>query len=145
MITSYTDGGNFTESVASPSSVAVVNVNDPPTGSVTITGVAREDETLTANNTLDDDDGLGPISYRWQRATSANDVFKDIFGASNPTYTLVDDDTDMVVRVVASYTDGNQTLESASSSATSAVINVNDAPSGAVSYTHLTLPTICSV
>ena len=35
--------------------------NHPPTGSVTIDGTAREDETLTASNNLADEDGNNPI------------------------------------------------------------------------------------
>ena len=36
-----------------------------PTGSVTISGTARQGETLTASNTLADADGLGTITYTW--------------------------------------------------------------------------------
>ena len=61
-------------------------VNDAPTGSVTITGTATEDQTLTASNTLADADGLGTISYQWQRDGV------DIAGATGTTYTLGDAD-----------------------------------------------------
>jgi len=40
-------------------------LNHLPTGKVTITGEAKVGETLTASNTLQDEDGLGPITYRW--------------------------------------------------------------------------------
>ena len=46
---------------------AVANVNDAPTGTVTISGTAQEDQMLTASNTLADADGLGAFSYQWQR------------------------------------------------------------------------------
>ena len=55
------------ESVASAATAAVTNVNDAPTGTVTISGTAPEDQVLTASNTLADADGLGAISYQWQR------------------------------------------------------------------------------
>ena len=54
-------------SVTSAATAAVTNVNDPPTGTVTISGTAQENQVLTASNTLADADGLGTISYQWQR------------------------------------------------------------------------------
>ena len=107
--------------------VAVVNVNDAPTGSVSISGTATEDQVLTASNTLADEDVIGSISYQWQRDGV------DIGGATNSTYTLVQADVGAAITVVASYTDGEGTSESVTSSATSAVVNVNDAPTGSVS------------
>ena len=38
-----------------------------PTGTVLISGTAREDEVLTASHTLADQDGLGVISWQWNR------------------------------------------------------------------------------
>ncbi|MDE4193544.1 hypothetical protein PXL04_21160, partial [Phaeobacter gallaeciensis] len=101
-------------------------VNSSPTGSVVISGTASEDQTLTASNTISDADGLGSISYQWQRGGV------DISGATGSTYTLTQDDVGSVITVVASYTDGGGTAESVTSSGTSAVTNVNDAPSGSV-------------
>ena len=67
VVAKYTDGHGTAESVASASTAAVTNVNDPPTGTVTISGTVQENQVLTASNTLADADGLGAISYRWQR------------------------------------------------------------------------------
>ena len=45
--------------------VTVTNVNDAPTGAVTITGTATEGQVLTADlSTLADPDGLGAITYQ---------------------------------------------------------------------------------
>ncbi len=126
VVASYTDGQGTAESVASADTTAVTNVNDLPSGSVTITGTAAEDETLTAANTLLDEDGLGPVGYRWQRGGV------DIPGAVGGTYTLVQADVGSVIRVVAGYTDGQGTPESVASAPTAAVVNVNDLPTGAV-------------
>ncbi len=123
---SYTDGFGTAESSTSSATSAVVNVNDAPTGSVTISGTATEDQTLTAANTLADADGLGTITYQWQRAGT------DITGATNSTYVLGDNDVGQSITVTASYTDAQGTAESSTSSATSAVVNVNDAPTGSV-------------
>ncbi len=129
VVASYTDGQGTAESVASADTAAVTNVNDLPTGAVTIAGTATEDEILTAAHTLADEDGLGAIGYQWQRGGV------DIPGAVGGTYTLVQADVGSVIRVVASYTDGQGTAESVASAPTAAVVNVNDLPSGSVAIT----------
>ena len=126
VVASYTDGHGTLESVASAATAAVTNVNDAPTGTVTISGTAQEDQVLTASNTLADADGLGAISYQWQRDGV------NVAGATGATYTLGDADVGHTIDVVASYTDGHGTLESVTSAATAAVTNVNDAPTGTV-------------
>ena len=65
-VASYTDGHGTAESVNSAATAAVVNVNDLPTGIVTIIGTVAQGQTLTAVNTLADADSLGTISYQWQ-------------------------------------------------------------------------------
>ncbi len=122
----YTDDAGTVESVSSAGTAAVVNVNDDPTGSVTISGTAAEDEILTASNTLADEDGLGTISYQWQRDGS------DITAATASTYTLTQDDVGAEITVTAAYTDDAGTVESVSSAGTAAVVNVNDDPTGSV-------------
>ena len=103
VVASYTDGEGTAESVTSAATSAVGNVNDAPTGSVTISGTATEDQTLTANNTLADEDGLGSISYQWQRDNV------DIGGATNGTYTLVQADVGAAITVVDSLNTTNGT------------------------------------
>jgi hypothetical protein len=61
---SYTDALGALESVSSAATTAVANVNDAVTGSVTITGMAEQGQTLTAGNTLADADGLGTVVYQ---------------------------------------------------------------------------------
>ena len=106
--------------------VTVTPVNDLPTGSVTVSGIAEEDQTLTAANDLADIDGLGVISYQWSRDGV------EISGATADTYTLVQADVGTAITATASYTDNDGTLESIVSTATSTVVNVNDSPTGEV-------------
>ena len=124
---SYTDGFGAKEVVTSGSTVAVANVNDAPTGGVTLTGTATQGEILTAaSNTLADLDGMGTVSYQW---------FADgevIQGAEQSTYTLTQAEVGKSVKVVASYVDGFGTKEAVTSAATAAVANVNDLPTGGV-------------
>jgi ubiquitin len=111
---------------------SITNVNDAPIGSVTISGTAEEDQTLTASNTLADEDGItGAITYQWTRGGT------NISGATNETYTLVQADVGVVITVVASYTDDLVNSHTVTSANTSAVANVNDAPTGSVTISGL--------
>ncbi len=122
---SYTDGQGTAESLTSVQTAAVVNVNDAPTGNVVITGIVTEDQTLTANTaSIADADGLGTFSYQWLRNNVA------ISGATGITYTLGDADVGTLMSVQVSYTDGQGTAESLTSTQTSPVVNVNDIPVG---------------
>ena len=104
---SYTDGYGAVESLISNPTSAVTNINDDPTGTVTIDGVAGEDETLTANtSSLADEDGLGTFSYQWM----ADDVA--ISGAVSDTFTLTQSEVGKEVTVNVSYTDGYEAVES---------------------------------
>ena len=94
---------------------SVKAVNDAPTGSVSITGTAKQGQKLTASNTLADADGLGTISYQWL----ADD--KAISGATASTLTLGQAQVGKVISVKASYTDKLGTAESMTSAATSMV------------------------
>lgn len=96
-------------------SVTVTNVNDAPTGSVSISGTAAEDAMLTASNSLADQDGLGTITYQWLRDGAP------IGGATGATYTQTGDDVGHKISVTASYTDGQGTAESKTSAETDTV------------------------
>ena len=126
---SYTDSHGTNESLTSAQTAPVANMNEPPTGSVTISGSPTEDQTLTASNTLADADGMGVVSYQWQRDGV------DIVGAAGSTYTLGDADVDTTIAVVASYTDGSGTNESVTSSGVGPVANVNDPAVGVPTIT----------
>ncbi len=117
VVASYTDGFGTQESKASAATIAVVNVNDLPTGGVTISGSATQGQTLTAANTLADVDGLGAISYQWK----AGGVV--ITGATASSYTLTQAEVGKTISVVASYTDALGTKEGKTSVATPVVLN----------------------
>ena len=128
---SYTDMFGTAESVTSSATEAVANINDAPTGSVKIDGKTKQDQILTASNTIADADGLGVISYQWQ---SNN---KDIANATQATYKLTQADVGNVITVNANYTDAQGTKESVTSSATAKIENVNDLPTGNMSISGL--------
>ena len=120
---SYTDGQGALESLTSDPTAVVTNVNDPPTGAVTVDGTAQENATLTAvTGTIADNDGLGAFSYQWLRDSVA------ISGATNDSYTLSAADVGAQITVTVSYTDGQGTPESLTSDSTVAVTGENQAP-----------------
>ncbi len=104
--------------------VTVTALNDAPTGGVFILGDATEDKVLTADaSSVADADGLGIFSYLWSN------------GATTNTITLGDADVDKMITVTVSYTDGQGTAESLTSTPVGPVANVNDAPIGNVVIT----------
>ena len=127
---SYTDLKGNPESMTSAATAAVANVNDLPTGSITITGIATQGQTLTeTHTTLADADGLGSITIQWYAAGTA------ISGATGTTYTLTQAQVGKAITVKASYTDLLGAAESVTSTATAVVANVNDLPTGSVTIT----------
>jgi hypothetical protein len=114
----------------------IQNVNDAPSGTVTITdpvtnpepaGVTQG-ETLTASNTLTDADVIvGSLAYQWQRWVDANnnglvDSGETTNLATGSSYTTTAGDVGAKVRVVASYTDGGNTTEQVASAPTTTVM-----------------------
>lgn len=97
----------------------IANVNDLPTGSVTVSGTARQGQVLTASHTLVDEDGLGVVSYQWQARDSTNAAWSDL--SSGPTLSLTAALVGQQIRVVAAYSDGQGTPESVASTATAGV------------------------
>ncbi|WP_218925184.1 Ig-like domain-containing protein [Vibrio sp. ES.051] len=109
--------------------VTIDNVNDAPTGAVTIDGLAQEDQTLTANtSTLADEDGLGELHYQWYRNGEL------LNGETRNTYLTSDVDVDKQLSVAVWYVDGFGTHESQDtatllhSEPTAVIENINDIP-----------------
>jgi hypothetical protein len=133
---SYTDLFGTAESKTSSAGTAVANVNDFPTGTVTLSGTPTQGQTLTAANTLLDLDGIpstgtGAIAYQWLADGVA------IIGAIGSALVLGQTQVGRAISVRASYTDLFGAAESKTSSATAAVVNVNDAPTGSVTISGI--------
>jgi Ca2+-binding RTX toxin-like protein/methionine-rich copper-binding protein CopC len=132
VLASYTDTLGTKESVSSSITEPVINVNDTPTGNVSIYGTLKQGIILAATNTVADSDGLGSITYQWQ--SSSDNLNWTTLGTGN-TYTLQEAQVGKQIKVNALYTDGHGTNESVSSAPSSAVVNVNDTPTGNVVIT----------
>ena len=102
-------------SVSDTFDLVVTNTNDTPSGTVTISGIVTQGQTLTASNDLADADGLGTITYQWNRDGTA------ITDATDSTYVLSSEDVGEKITVTASYFDGHGTYEESYSSETDIV------------------------
>ncbi|WP_183909347.1 retention module-containing protein, partial [Simiduia aestuariiviva] len=112
-----TDAAGNSQQVSSQLAYQVQGPNTA--GSVAISGNAVEDETLTA--TISDANGAtGAVTYQWFADGVA------IVGATGSTLTLTDAEVGKSITVQASYTDDEGFSESPSSTATAAVVAVND-------------------
>lgn len=105
--------------------------NTPPTGTVMIGGTLQQGELLSVVSTLEDSNGLGKFSYRWQSSRDGT-TWTDIANATGITFTPGEAQVGARLRVSVSYTDGGGTAESAVSAATGTVANLNDSPTGGV-------------
>jgi hypothetical protein len=114
----YTDFAGNLERFSSELSVTVINVNDVPTGTVSISGATTPGQTLTVTNTLADIDGLGTVKYQWLANASA------ITDATSSTFLITPKQAGQQISVRASYTDQQGTAESVES----ASIKINTPP-----------------
>ncbi|MEO8409382.1 MAG: hypothetical protein ABI478_02340, partial [Propionivibrio sp.] len=135
---SYTvSDGSLT--AAGSASLDITPVNDAPIGTVIISGTPAQAQTLSASNDLTDADGIpdGVINYQWQ----ANGA--DIAGATGGSYLLTGAEVGKVITVVASYTDGHDEHETASSLPTAAIVGtyISESPDGSSDNGDSTPPT----
>ena len=106
--------------------------NTPATGAPTISGTAQVGKTLTASTSaIDDADGLDNVGYSYQWL--ANDA--EIAGATGSTYTLVDDDAGLTIKVKVSFFDDKNNQETLTSAATAAVAAAAPAPGPITGFT----------
>ncbi|WP_284617758.1 choice-of-anchor L domain-containing protein [Aquabacterium humicola] len=104
VLATTTDSQGGTTDFVSAAQV-VANVNDAPTGSVTIQGAAVAGRALQAQHTLADDDGMAAaaVTYHW--------LADGVELATGPTFTLTAAEAGKGITVVASYVDAMGTPE----------------------------------
>ena len=125
---SYVDGLGVTETLSAEATAAVANVNDDPTGTLVISGTVEKGSTLTLDSSsIADEDGLGEFSITWLSDDTP------ITGATEAIYILSADEVGKTISAAIEYTDGQGTVETVTSSATSAVKDVIVESIGAIS------------
>ena len=121
---SFTDEqGNAESSTSDPTGEVEAKPNTEPTGQPTISGNAQVGETLTADTSgIIDDDGLTNVafSYQWTRSDGSGDT--EIAGATDASYTLIEDDEGRTIKVTVSFTDAEGNPETLTSDPTGEVV-----------------------
>ena len=129
---SYVDGQGNSESIISPNSSAVQNVNDKPVGVPVVVGEARENNTLTADlSRIIDEDGLGDININWERSTTKAN-WERLTDKANSVINLNQTDVGYSFRAVINYIDGFGTAETLFTEPTELVANVDNPLTGEI-------------
>jgi hypothetical protein len=129
---SYVDGQGNSESIISPNSSAVQNVNDKPVGVPVVVGEARENNTLTADlSRIIDEDGLGDINIDWERSTTKAN-WERLTDKANSVINLNQTDVGYSFRAVINYIDGFGTAETLFTEPTELVANVDNPLTGEI-------------
>ncbi|MFO0018194.1 MAG: cadherin-like domain-containing protein [Synechococcaceae cyanobacterium] len=127
---SYTDGNGTIESVSSAATAVVANVDDAPTGSVTLSvaNPPKLGDTVTTSNDVADLDGIpssgpGALLVQWQ--SSADGLsWSDIAGATSASLVLGSAQVGKKLRAQLRYTDLWGAANTVSSSASATVVGV---------------------
>lgn len=133
---SYTDLKGFEEAIYCTSEVSVTNKYFSPTGNVLINGKTSNGQVLTASNTLLDLDGVKNVTYKWYIEGSSTPI------GTGDVYKLSSSEVGKAITVTATYIDGDNTMESVSSTPTNKISNTNFIPiklrywSNAISLKH---------
>ena len=123
---SYIDGQGNPELINSPSSLAVENVNDTPVGSPAIMGDAREGSSFTIDSSrVNDEDGIGAISYAWQRSKTKTD-WETVSEKMTQTFRIIQADVGYSYRASISYIDGFGTRETLVTEPSEVIANVDN-------------------
>jgi hypothetical protein len=123
---SYIDGQGNPELINSPSSLAVENVNDTPVGLPAIIGDAREGSSFTIDTSrVNDEDGIGAISYAWQRSKTKTD-WETISEKMAQSFRILQADVGYSYRASISYIDGFGTRETLVTEPSEIIANVDN-------------------
>jgi len=112
-------GGSSSNSAKDEQIIPVVN--SLPEGEVTINGIVSIDETLTLSQNLSDNNGLGTLSYQWQR--SKNSVTSIIANENSLDYIITEQDIGFSLFVEVSYIDNDGFSETVLSSLTKVIVD----------------------
>jgi len=126
----YIDQLGNPEKESSALTTVVLNRNELPFGSVTVSGNVAIGSTLKASANLSDADGLGTIAYTWTTETGA-------VAGKGPNLVISANLLGQRLKVIASYTDTMKTLESVASTLTEIVHAANNAPTGQITISGI--------
>ena len=130
----YLDGQGTSETIITPSTAPVQNVNDLPVGHITLLGSTKEDQTLQIDaSTLNDEDGLGLFTYSWERSfDGVNWSFIQTNNSDPSLLKLKQAQVGYSFRGSVNYVDGHGTVEELVSSSSGLIQNIDDPAVGSV-------------
>ncbi len=132
---SYVDGQGNLETILSPTSSPVQNVNDKPTGAAQLIGPSQEGDALVVDTSMiADEDGLGSLSIIWQRSSTKTD-WQAFPGVTGELMQLEQRHVGYSYRAVVSYVDSHGTKEILVTSPSETVVNVDDPVQGEIILT----------
>ena len=127
VVATFLDGAGALETIVSPATLPVGNVNDVPTGLVIDNMAPHAGDVLTATGPNDlDGTTMSTFHHQWQVGDGT--TYANIPGATGPTFTAGDAQAGRQLRVVVTYTDDRGTAELAVSTATAAVVGTPPPP-----------------
>jgi len=105
----YSDPAGTEHKVAGANSLTVLDVEDRPTGPVSVLQDPQNPNLFHASNLLQDEDGMGIVSYQWKVDG------QPVVGATGTDFTATSDQAAKKITVVASWIDGRGHPESVAS------------------------------
>ena len=130
----YLDGQGTLETIVTPATGPVQNVNDLPVGRLTLMGNPQEDQTLQIDaSALTDEDGLGLLTYNWERSADGINWYSYKTNSSDASLLRLNQaQVGYAYRGKVIYVDGYGTNEALVSSSSGVVQNIDDPAVGSV-------------
>ena len=131
-IVSYTDSFGTLETLVTPATNMVQNIDDPVEGEVVVVGQAKKGQRLQINTAnLSDDDGIANVRSTWEMSDNGRAwvSIPDVYGNS---MTLAQAQVGSLIRVRAIVVDSFGSETTIYSQPTSLVQNVNSKPKGVI-------------
>jgi len=135
VVITYIDGQGNLETLTSPASSPVQNVNDKPTGAPVLVGMPVEEDALVVDtSSISDEDGIGSYDVIWQRSSSKTE-WQAYSNTTGDILRLGQEHVGYSYRAVITYVDGHDTREVLISNPSETVANVDDPVEGEVIVT----------
>lgn len=132
VVITYVDGQGNLETLISPSSTEVKNVNDKPTGAPILLGNPFEEDALVVDtSTISDEDGIGSYEVIWQRSSTKTN-WQTFPNTTSEVLRLTQSHVGFSYRSVITYMDNQGTREILISNPSETVANVDDPVEGEV-------------
>lgn len=131
-IVSYVDGFGTTETLVTPATNMVQNIDDPVEGEVLVVGQAKKGQRLQIDTSnLSDDDGIANVRSTWEMSDNGRSwvSIPDVYGNS---MTLAQAHVGSLIRIRAVVVDNFGSETTLYSQPTSLIQNVNSKPKGVI-------------